>query len=96
MKPLLDDVTGAALVAGYLRAVCEPLLDAEQVPTLVVESVATFPGEFCFRVLVGCGGGGFLVGKGGCVADAIRMLARSRARTIGWDARVDVRISRAD
>lgn len=93
----LDDASGKLLITAYLRSVCEPLLDEAQVDGLTIEAVGgPFHGEFTFRLTATLGGGAFLVGRQGAGADAIRLLVRSRARAIGWDARVDVRISRAD
>ena len=80
----------AAALAAYIESVCSPLLDTGA--SLQVEHGAGFDTDYTFRVKVPPTQMPFLLGRGGENAEAVRRLARARARTIGWRARVDVRI----
>lgn len=83
----------ATQVAAYIEAVCLPLLDAVDRPSLRVEHVGAMmatPGVF--RVTAAHHAIGCLIGRDAVTADAIRALALRCARTIGWRARIDVRI----
>lgn len=78
-----------ALVA-YLEAVCRPLI--EEGDELRVEHGPGFGGDYAFRVRVPNDSVGYLLGRGGENAEAVRRLTRARARALGSTARVDVRV----
>ena len=80
----------AETVAQYIEAVCVPLLDEGHV--LTIEHGPGSFDDYTFRVLVPSNQMPFMLGRGGENAEAVRRLARARARTIRWRARVDVRI----
>jgi len=80
----------AVTLVAYLEAVCVPLLDAGE--RIQIEHGAGYDTDYTFRVRVASSQMPYLLGRGGENAEAVRRLARARARTIGWRARVDVRI----
>lgn len=80
----------ALVLAAYLQAVCCPLLDSDE--RLEVEHGPGFGADYTFRVKVSGAMMPFMLGRGGENAEAVRRLARARARAIGWSARVDVRV----
>ncbi len=84
----------AESVASYLRTLCAPLLNEDQVASLTIDHAAgAFPGDHVYRVRVRADAVGFLLGRNATNADAVRTLTRAHVRAIGWAARVDVRIS---
>ena len=83
-------VPPADLLATYIEAVCGPLLNAGE--RIQIEHGAGYDTDYTFRVKVPASQMPYLLGRGGENAEAVRRLARARARTIGWRARVDVRI----
>lgn len=82
------------ILADYIRTVCGPLLDDAQ--DCLVERVTSPDAEHSYRVTVGSAQVGFLVGRGGETAEALRRLCRARARTAGIRGRVDIRIAAVD
>lgn len=81
-------------LADYIRTICGPLLDRPE--DFLVERVTTPDAEHSYRVTVGAAQVGYLVGRGGETAEALRRLCRARARTAGIRGRVDIRIASVD
>lgn len=78
------------VLAAYIRALCEPLLDKGF--GLRIDHAPGAFDDYVFRVIIPPPMMGVVLGHGGENAEAVRRLARARARAAKWTKRIDVRI----
>ncbi len=84
-----------ALVEAYIRAICEPRLTQPARDALCIETLRDSPVDGHVMVLVKLPRQyvGFLVGRGGHIADGLRSFSTARLRALGNRSSLDLRVS---